>query len=114
MAQARIKDRAVKTAESEKNVKFKAKVAAEGALFIPLSISTAGGLGGGFKRVFDLLVKHAAEYRSNPPGALCTYWLSRVSVSFQLFLVGRANTPSFYDECLGQGVVLAPKFVIVV
>jgi hypothetical protein len=38
MAQARIKDRAVKTDESEKNVKFKAKVAAEGALFIPLSI----------------------------------------------------------------------------
>jgi hypothetical protein len=31
MAQARIKERAVKTGESEKNVKFKAKVAAEGA-----------------------------------------------------------------------------------
>jgi hypothetical protein len=27
---------------------------------IPLSISTTGGLGCGFKRVFDLLVKHAA------------------------------------------------------
>jgi hypothetical protein len=44
MAQTRIKDSAVKTGESEKNVKFKTKVAAEGALFIPLSISTAGGL----------------------------------------------------------------------
>jgi hypothetical protein len=25
--------------------------------------------------------------------------------------VGRANTPSFYDECLGQGVVLAQSHV---
>jgi hypothetical protein len=98
MAHARIKDRAVK-----------AKVAAEGALFIPLSISSAGGLGCGFKRVFDMLVKHADEYRSIPPGALRTYWLRRVSVSLQNGVtncfykhVGRANTPSFYDDCLGH------------
>jgi hypothetical protein len=32
-----------------------------------LEVITAGGLGGGFKRVFDLLVKYAAEYRSIPP-----------------------------------------------
>jgi hypothetical protein len=65
-------------------------------------------LGCGFKRVFDLLVKHAAEYPSIPPGALRTYWLRRVLVSLQY---GRANTPSFYDECLGQGVVLAQSHV---
>jgi hypothetical protein len=66
------------------------------------------------KEFFDLLVKHAAEYRSIPSGALRTYWLRRVSVSLQNGMancfykhVGRANTPSFYDEYLGQGVVLA-------
>jgi hypothetical protein len=69
-------------------------------------------------RVFYLLVKHAAEYRFIPPGALRTYWLCRVSVSLQNGMVncfykhvGRANTPSFYDECLGQGVVLAQSHV---
>jgi hypothetical protein len=76
------------------------------------TLSTAGGLGCGFKRVFDLLVKHAAEYRSIPSEALRPYWLRRVSVSLQNGMancfykhVGRANTPSFYDECLGHDVV---------
>jgi hypothetical protein len=117
MAQARITDRAVKTGEAEKNRKYKDKVAAEGGLFIPLSISTAGGFGAGFKTVFDLLIKHAAEYRSIPSAVLRIYWLRRISVSLQNGMancfykhVGRANTPAFYDESMGQGVVIEQAY----
>jgi hypothetical protein len=96
MAQAGIKDKAGKTYIPEKNVKFKTKVAAEGALLIPLSISTiallllynAGGLGGGYKRVFDLLVKHAAEYRSIPPGALRRYRYRLVWPTVSISMLG--------------------------
>ena len=84
---------------------YKDKVAAEGGLFIP-------GFGTGFKTVFDLLIKHAAEYRSIPSAVLRIYWLRRISVSLQNGMancfykhVGRANTPAFYDESMGQGVL---------
>jgi hypothetical protein len=117
MAQAKIPDRAVKTGEAQKNLKFKDKVAAEGGLFFPLSISTAGGIGQSFKTVFEALIKQAAEYRCIHPAALRTYWLRRLSVSLQSGVancfykhVGRANTPSFYDESLGQGVVLEQAY----
>jgi hypothetical protein len=117
MAQARRPDRAVKKGEDEKNRKFKDKVAGEGGLFFPLSISSAGGIGPGFTKVVELLVKQASEYRSIPAAAVRIYWLRRISVALQNGMancfykhVGRASTPAFYDESLGQGVVLGQAY----
>jgi hypothetical protein len=117
MNQAKVADRAVRTGEAQKNLKFKDKVSSEGGMFVPLSMSTAGGMGADFKTLVDELVKHSADYNQIHPAAIRTYWLRRISVTLQNAIancffkhVGRANTPAFYDESLHQGLVVEQSY----
>jgi hypothetical protein len=77
-----------------------------------LPISAAGDIGGGFKRVFDLLsivLFHLGHFALI--GFIACLSCYRMVWPTVFKHVGRANTPSFYDECLDQGVVLAQSHV---